>query len=112
MPKPTFFALPDDKRARVIDAAVVEFARVPYAKASLDVVAKNAGVSKGSLYQYFDDKRDLYGWLVLTAMPARKLAAAAAATVTTTTGARTGTSHEPLTAPLEGGGGGGRHTSH
>lgn len=79
MPRPTFFALPDEKRARVVDAAVAEFARAPYAKASLDVVAASAGVSKGSLYQYFDDKRDLYAWLVLEWLPTHKMQEAPAA---------------------------------
>lgn len=72
MPKPTFFALPDEKRARVAAAAVHEFGVHPYGAASLDRIATRAGVSKGSLYQYFVDKADLYEWLVTTWLPARK----------------------------------------
>jgi AcrR family transcriptional regulator len=74
MPRPTFFALPDDKRDRVIDAAILEFAAWPYGVASLDRIASAARVSKGSLYQYFDDKRDVYAWLVTEHLPARKRA--------------------------------------
>lgn len=81
MPKPTFFALPAAKRSRVLRAAVREFGTRDYAEASLDKVAARAGISKGSLYQYFDDKADLYGHLVLVHLPAEKRAAADGAMV-------------------------------
>lgn len=74
MPRPTFFALPEPKRQRVIDAAVAEFAAWPFGAASLDRIAAAAKVSKGSLYQYFEDKRELYGWLLMDYLPARKRA--------------------------------------
>ncbi|CAN5439933.1 TetR/AcrR family transcriptional regulator [soil metagenome] len=72
MPRPTFLALADEKRDRVVAAAVAEFARHSYGAASLDRVAFAAEVSKGSLYQYFADKQDLYGWLVTVHLPAEK----------------------------------------
>jgi TetR/AcrR family transcriptional regulator len=72
MPRPTFFALPSDKRERFIRAAVQEFSTQPYVGASLDRIAAGAGVSKGSVYQYFDDKLDLYRWLILEHVPAQK----------------------------------------
>ena len=75
MPKPTFLNLPEPKRRRLIDAALQEFAAQPYANASLDRVAANAQVSKGSLYQYFDDKADLYQHLVLSELASRRTAA-------------------------------------
>ena len=64
MPKPTFDNLAADKRERIIDAAIEEFAAHPYAKATLDRIVERAGVSKGSMYQYFEGKADLYRWLV------------------------------------------------
>lgn len=64
MPKPTFFNLPEAKRARLIDEAVAEFAEHDYRNASISSVAARAGIAKGSLYQYFDDKRDLYLYLI------------------------------------------------
>ena len=64
MPLPTFFNLPEDKRARVVEALKVEFAARPYARASVDRVIAAAGVSKGSFYQYFENKEDAYAHLV------------------------------------------------
>lgn len=75
MPKPTFFNLDPDKRQRVIDAAIHEFGRHPFPQANLGRIAQAAGVSKGSMYQYFDNKVDLYGWLVTVHMTERKMAA-------------------------------------
>jgi len=66
MPKPTFANLPDDKRERIFRAAIEEFVAHPYDSASLTRIAERADISKGSLYQYFDDKLDLFeatgGW--------------------------------------------------
>ena len=56
MPRSTFFNLPEDKRARVVEALKIEFAARSYARASVDRVIGAAGVSKGSFYQYFDNK--------------------------------------------------------
>ena len=78
MPRPTFHNLPDDKRDRVIDAAITTFGATPYPRATLDEVAERAGVSKGSLYQYFEGKSDLYAYLLTEVVPQRKLAFLAA----------------------------------
>lgn len=64
MPKPTFFSLPDDKQARIIEAAVDEFAAQGYAAASISQIVAAAGIAKGSFYQYFEDKADLYRHLL------------------------------------------------
>lgn len=60
MPKETFFNLPVEKRERVIDAALDEFATRPYHKARITAIADKAGIAKGSFYQYFEDKKDLF----------------------------------------------------
>lgn len=60
MPKATWDNLPEDKRARVMGAALAEFARHGFSAGSLNVIAREAGVAKGSLFQYFDDKLDLF----------------------------------------------------
>jgi len=65
MPKLTFTNLPDDKRQRFIDAAVEEFSSQPFRQASLTKLVQKLGIAKGSIYQYFDNKLDLYRWLVL-----------------------------------------------
>lgn len=75
MPKPTFFNLPPEKRLRIVEAAVEEFGSRPYRLATLDRIVEAAGVSKGSMYQYFDGKADLYGWLLTVHTAQRKLAA-------------------------------------
>lgn len=64
MPKPTFENLPEDKRARIVEHALAEFSAHPYEQASLSKVAERAGIAKGSLYQYFENKLDLYTWLL------------------------------------------------
>ncbi|PKM71851.1 MAG: hypothetical protein CVU91_11900 [Firmicutes bacterium HGW-Firmicutes-16] len=64
MPKQTFFNLPDAKRRLIIDTALEEFAFNTYDKASLSQIVLKAGIAKGSMYQYFNDKDELYTYLV------------------------------------------------
>ncbi len=64
MPLQTFDNLPEDKRQRIIDCAVDEFAQHDYASASISKIVAKAGIAKGSLYQYFNDKTDLYTYLL------------------------------------------------
>jgi len=60
MPKDTWHRLPEARRASVLAAAEAEFAAHGFSRGSLNVVARQAGVAKGSLFQYFDDKADLF----------------------------------------------------
>jgi len=60
MPRPRFHRLADEQQSRILDAALDEFAAHGYRDASLNRIIANAGVSKGSMYYYFDDKEDLY----------------------------------------------------
>lgn len=64
MPKETFNNLPDEKRDRVIAAAIEEFADNPYRSASISSIVKKADIAKGSFYQYFEDKKAFYRYLV------------------------------------------------
>jgi len=75
MPKPTFFNLPAAKREAVVELALREFAEHPYHRASLSRIVVRAGIAKGSLYQYFEDKFDLYRWLLTEEVPRRRVAA-------------------------------------
>lgn len=59
MPKQTYYNLPDDKRDRIIEAIKREFSRVPVARVSINRIICDAGISRGSFYQYFEDKDDL-----------------------------------------------------
>lgn len=56
-PKRTFLQLDAGKRARVLEAAMTEFADCGFERANLDRIADAASIAKGSLYQYFHDKR-------------------------------------------------------
>ena len=58
-----FEKLSKDKRKRILDAAREEFARVPYEEASINQIIKNAGISRGSFYTYFEDKKDLLRYI-------------------------------------------------
>lgn len=60
MPKNTLSIISDEKRDRIYDAAVHEFARKGYEKASIKNIAARAEISKGSLYDYFENKEDIY----------------------------------------------------
>lgn len=64
MPYQTFFNLPEEKRQNVIDAALEEFALYDYKTASLSRMVEKAGIAKGSMYQYFENKKDLYLFLI------------------------------------------------
>lgn len=75
MPRVTFMNLPEAKRARIVSAAIEEFSGAPYGQATLDRIAKNSSVAKGSLYQYFEGKLDLYRYLLLEVLPSRKMQA-------------------------------------
>lgn len=60
MIKKTFYNLPETKRERIYQAIKTEFNRVPLDKISINSIIKEANISRGSFYQYVDDKGDLY----------------------------------------------------
>lgn len=60
MTRQTWRNLDAERRQRVLDAAMAEFGRHGYSGGSLNVIAREAGVSKGSLFQYFEDKFDFF----------------------------------------------------
>jgi AcrR family transcriptional regulator len=64
MPKPTFDNLPAEKRQKIIELAIAEFAELPFQAASLSRIVERAGIAKGSIYQYFEHKQDLYLFLL------------------------------------------------
>lgn len=60
MPKDTFNNLPIEKQNILFNACVKEFSTVPYSQASINQIIKHANISRGSFYQYFNDKWDAY----------------------------------------------------
>lgn len=64
MPRDTFFNLSREKQDRITDAAIKEFACKGYQKCSIQAIVNNAGISKGSIYQYFDNKKELFFYIL------------------------------------------------
>lgn len=60
MPKATFFNLSEDKQERIMTAAIEEFSKYAYNEVTVSKIVKEAGIPKGSFYQYFEDKFDLF----------------------------------------------------
>ncbi|MFD5814018.1 TetR/AcrR family transcriptional regulator [Streptomyces sp. NPDC127038] len=63
MPTPTWSRLSPARRERVLVAAMDEFGTHGYSTGSLNVIAREAGVAKGSLFQYFSGKLDLFTYV-------------------------------------------------
>lgn len=72
MPTSTFFNLPEAKRQRLVDAAWQEFTTVPYMDVSINKIIQSAGISRGSFYQYFGGKQDLFAYLLQTILQSGK----------------------------------------
>src|SRR5512146_2056142 len=64
MPKQTFLDLPEVKRKSFLEIALSEFAENDYNTASVSKIVEKAGIAKGSLYQYFENKQDLFMYLL------------------------------------------------
>ena len=58
--RPTFTKLPSDKKERIVDVAIDEFSRCGYEKASINRMVGRLGIAKGSIFQYFGSKKNLY----------------------------------------------------
>jgi AcrR family transcriptional regulator len=64
MPKETFIKLPEDKQERILRTSVSEFTANEFEKGNIGEIAKKAGVAKGSMYQYFENKKELLDRLI------------------------------------------------
>lgn len=58
-----FEQLNEEKRERIINAALMEFAERGYDKASTNTIVKQAEISKGLLFHYFGNKASLFMYL-------------------------------------------------
>lgn len=58
-----FKRLEQGKREKIINAAMAEFALRGYEKASTNEIVKKAGISKGLLFHYFRNKKQLFLFL-------------------------------------------------
>jgi AcrR family transcriptional regulator len=66
MVRPRFARLPLQQQQAILQAALEEFAAHGFHDASLNRVIEAAGISKGSMYYYFDGKEDLYAYVAQT----------------------------------------------
>ncbi|WP_202710740.1 TetR/AcrR family transcriptional regulator [Sporosalibacterium faouarense] len=64
MPTETFFNLPEEKRERILNAAIDEFSQQSIKNSSVSKIIKNAGIPRGSFYQYFSDIKDFYKYIL------------------------------------------------
>ena len=64
MPSQRFYRLPEEKQSLIWKASMKEFASVPYEKVSINKIIREAGISRGSFYTYFEDKKDLLSFLL------------------------------------------------
>lgn len=68
MVRPRFAKLPAHQQESIVQAALSEFAAHGFHDASLNRVIEAAGISKGSLYYYFDGKEDLFAYVAQTGL--------------------------------------------
>ncbi|MFL8673429.1 TetR/AcrR family transcriptional regulator [Clostridioides sp. GD02404] len=59
----TFENLNKEKKRRIVNSAIEEFASKGYKSATIDNIVSKAGISKGSIFQYFKNKESLYIYL-------------------------------------------------
>lgn len=60
MPTERFIHLQETKQARISEAIIAEFQRTAYGELRISNIARNAKISRASLYTYFPDKEDLF----------------------------------------------------
>lgn len=68
MPKGTFFNLNEEKQEKIMRSAISEFLNYGFEKGNVGDIAKNSGIAKGSMYQYFDNKKEIFLFSVRWAM--------------------------------------------
>lgn len=52
-----------EKKIKIINSAMEEFSKNTYEKASTNRIVEKAGISKGSLFNYFQSKKKLYDYI-------------------------------------------------
>jgi AcrR family transcriptional regulator len=60
MPKIVDEQMREATRQRIMGVAASEFARLGFDQANINVIAEQAGIGKGTIYLYFENKRDLF----------------------------------------------------
>src|SRR6266566_7685221 len=60
MPKIVDEQMREATRQRIMRVSAIEFARLGFDQANINVIAEQAGIGKGTIYLYFENKRDLF----------------------------------------------------
>lgn len=58
--KDAFERASDERKEKILEVGIEEFATKGYENANINVIAKNAGISIGLMYKYFSTKTDLF----------------------------------------------------
>lgn len=64
MPKDLFLRLSDDKKEKIYNACLEEFNKYPFQKAKVSHIVEKLGIARGSFYQYFEDLKDCYFYVL------------------------------------------------
>ncbi|MCG8471595.1 MAG: TetR/AcrR family transcriptional regulator [Desulfobacterales bacterium] len=59
-PNSTFFKLSEEKKRRIVTTATQEFSENGFKGASINAMVSKLGIAKGSIFQYFGDKKGLF----------------------------------------------------
>lgn len=58
--KEAFERASDERKEKILEVGINEFASKGYEKANINIIAKKAGISIGLMYKYFSTKEDLF----------------------------------------------------
>lgn len=65
MPKQTFFNLTKEKQEQIIQAAIDVFSQFSFNEVKVSDIVTKAKIPRSSFYDYFEDKRDLFKYIIL-----------------------------------------------
>lgn len=66
--KDAFEKIPQEKRDRILNVAIEEFANNGFENTSIQQIARKSGISVGSVYKYFENKERLFSFVVHSGM--------------------------------------------
>ena len=65
MPKKTFFNLEQDKQNQITNQSIKVFSMASFSEVKIATIIKRAGIPRSSFYDYFEDKLDLYSYIMI-----------------------------------------------
>ena len=65
LPKLTFFNLTKEKQEQIISASINEFSQYTFNEVKISSIINKAQIPRSSFYDYFQDKKDLYKYIIL-----------------------------------------------